>query len=94
MNLGLFMMPLHDPDLHYLDGRSLLLSPEVSIETQRAIGSDIMMALDQCVPSTSDEATVRAAVGITRRWAARSLAARGDSPQSIDHRSTQSTHRR
>ena len=67
----------------YLDGRSILLSPETSIETQVAIGSDIMMALDQCVHSTADEATARAALGITHRWAARSLAARGDSPQGM-----------
>jgi queuine tRNA-ribosyltransferase len=67
----------------YLDGRMLTLSPEVSIETQKAIGSDIMMVLDQCVPSTADEETARAAAGITHRWAARSLAARGDSPQSM-----------
>jgi queuine tRNA-ribosyltransferase len=67
----------------YLDGRTILLSPEVSIETQKAIGSDIMMALDHCVPSTADEATARDAVEITNRWAARSLAARGDSPQAM-----------
>ncbi len=67
----------------YIDGRTLLLSPEVSIETQMAIHSDIMMALDQCVASTADEATSRAAVELTHRWAARSLAARGDSPQSM-----------
>ncbi|MDQ6654513.1 MAG: tRNA guanosine(34) transglycosylase Tgt [Verrucomicrobiota bacterium] len=67
----------------YLDGRMILLSPELSIETQVAIGSDIMMALDHCVASTADEATVRAAVEITQRWAARSLAARGDSAQSL-----------
>jgi queuine tRNA-ribosyltransferase len=67
----------------YLCGRTILLSPEVSIETQIAIGSDIMMALDQCIPSTADEATARAALGITQRWAERSLAARGDSPQSM-----------
>ena len=67
----------------YLDGRTILLSPEVSIETQKAIGSDIMMALDQCIPSTADEAAARAALGITHRWAARSLAARGDSPQAL-----------
>ena len=67
----------------YLDGRTILLSPEVSIETQKAIGSDIMMALDQCIPSTADEATARAALGITHRWAARSLAARGDSTQAL-----------
>ncbi len=67
----------------YLDGKTILLSPEVSIETQKAIGSDIMMALDQCIPSTADETTARAALDLTHRWAGRSLAARGDSPQSI-----------
>ena len=67
----------------YLDGQTILLSPELSIETQRAIGSDIMMALDQCIPSTADEAAARAALGITHRWALRSLAARGDSPQAL-----------
>ncbi len=67
----------------YLDGKRILLSPEVSIETQRAIGSDIMMALDQCIPSTADESAARAALEITQRWAARSLAARGDSPQAL-----------
>ena len=67
----------------YLDGKTILLSPEVSIETQRAINGDIMMALDQCIASTADETTARAAVEITHRWAARSLAARGDSRQAI-----------
>ncbi|HEY1583644.1 MAG TPA: tRNA guanosine(34) transglycosylase Tgt [Chthoniobacterales bacterium] len=67
----------------YLDGRTILLSPEVSIETQIAIGSDIMMALDQCIASTADESSARAAMEVTHRWAARSLAARGDSSQSI-----------
>ena len=67
----------------YLDGKRILLSPEVSIETQMAIGSDIMMALDQCIPSTADESSARAALEITQRWAVRSLAARGDSPQAL-----------
>jgi queuine tRNA-ribosyltransferase len=67
----------------YVDGRTILLSPESSIETQKAIGSDVMMALDQCVPSTCDEATARAALGLTHRWAARSLAARGDTKQAL-----------
>ena len=67
----------------YLDGKTILLSPEVSIATQRSIGSDIMMVLDQCIPSTADLGTARAAMEITHRWAARSLRARGDSPQSV-----------
>jgi queuine tRNA-ribosyltransferase len=67
----------------YLDGQTILLSPEVSIETQKAIGSDIMMVLDQCIPSTASESSAREAMEITHRWAARSLAARGDSPQAM-----------
>jgi len=67
----------------YLDGRTILLSPEVSIGTQRSIGSDIMMVLDQCIPSTADLTAARQAMEITHRWAARSLAARGDSLQSL-----------
>jgi queuine tRNA-ribosyltransferase len=67
----------------YLDGRTIVLSPELSIETQKAIGSDIMMVLDQCVASTVDESTARQAMELTHRWAARSLAARGDSLQAM-----------
>lgn len=67
----------------YVDGKSILLSPELSIRTQRSIGSDIMMVLDQCIPSTASIPEARAALEITRRWAARSLAAREDSPQSL-----------
>ena len=67
----------------YLDGQTILLSPEVSVETQKAIGSDIMMALDHCIASTADVATAREAIEITQRWAARSLAARGESLQSM-----------
>ena len=67
----------------YVDGRTVRLSPELSIETQVAIGSDIMMVLDQCVSAVADRATARAALDLTHRWAARSLDARGDSPQSL-----------
>ncbi|RYZ94773.1 MAG: tRNA guanosine(34) transglycosylase Tgt, partial [Proteobacteria bacterium] len=69
--------------LSYVDGKHILLTPERSIETQIAIGSDIMMVLDQCVPSTVDESIARAAMELSNRWALRSLAARGDSPQSM-----------
>ncbi len=54
-------------------GRRHLLTPESSIATQQAIGSDIMMALDVCVESTSDEAATRAAMATTHAWAERSL---------------------
>lgn len=65
------------------DGRTRVLTPERSIETQRAIGSDIMMVLDHCIASTSSHAEAEAAMERTHRWAERSLAARGDSAQAL-----------
>lgn len=67
----------------YVDGRLILLSPEASIGMQRAIGSDIMMVLDQCVPSTCEKSLAEEAMNLTHRWAKRSFTARGDSPQSL-----------
>lgn len=62
----------------YVDGRRHLLSPEKSIEIQSAIGSDIMMVLDQCIPSTSSYAEAECAMKLTHRWAKRSQAARAE----------------
>lgn len=67
----------------YVDGRTYLLSPEESIRVQRAIGSDIMMVLDQCVPSTVSHDEARAAMELTHRWAKRSFEARKDSNQAL-----------
>lgn len=67
----------------YVDGKTYLLSPEVSIGMQRAIGSDIMMVLDQCIASTAAHDEAVAAMELTHRWAKRSLEARGDSPQAM-----------
>jgi queuine tRNA-ribosyltransferase len=67
----------------YVDGKMIFLSPETSIETQKAIRSDIMMVLDQCIPATAGREEARAAMELTHRWAIRSLKARGDSPQAM-----------
>jgi queuine tRNA-ribosyltransferase len=67
----------------YVDGRQHLLSPERSIEIQTAIGSDIMMVLDECIESTSSEAATRAAMERTHRWALRSLNARQNPAQAL-----------
>ncbi len=69
--------------LSYVDGKKILLTPELSIATQKAIGSDIMMVLDQCVPSTVEFQEAERAMELTHRWALRSLAARGDSMQGL-----------
>ncbi len=60
----------------YVDGKLHVLSPESSIEMQTAIQSDIMMVLDQCIPSTSDHGQAVTAMNLTHRWALRSLEAR------------------
>ena len=67
----------------YVNGDFHLLSPESSIEMQKTIGSDIMMVLDQCIPSTAPRAQAEAAMELTHRWARRSLVARGDSPAAL-----------
>ena len=67
----------------YVDGKSYLLSPESSIEIQKIIGSDIMMALDQCIPAAASRGEAAAAMELTHRWAERSLRARGESPQAL-----------
>ena len=67
----------------YIDGRLILFTPELSIATQISIGSDIMMVLDHCIPSTSDHATAREAMTLTHRWAERCLVARGETGQAL-----------
>ncbi|MBN1356322.1 tRNA guanosine(34) transglycosylase Tgt [bacterium] len=63
----------------HLDGSRIFLSPEDSIRAQQMLGSDIMMALDVLIPSTSSRKDTEAALDRTIRWADRSLAGRGDS---------------
>jgi queuine tRNA-ribosyltransferase len=67
----------------YVDCRYHLLTPETSVAMQEAIGSDVMMVLDVCVPSTAGEAEIRAAMERTHRWALRSLAARRNGEQAL-----------
>lgn len=69
--------------LSYVDNRPILLTPELSIDMQKAINSDIMMVLDQCIESNASHKDAKAAMELTHRWAKRSLEARGDSLQSM-----------
>jgi queuine tRNA-ribosyltransferase len=58
----------------HLDGSSLFLSPEDAIAVQEALGSDIMMCLDTCIPYQADRNKTHAATELTSRWAKRSRA--------------------
>ncbi|MFS0772005.1 tRNA guanosine(34) transglycosylase Tgt [Sphingomonas sp. 1P08PE] len=59
----------------HLDGTRHLLSPERSIEIQRLLGSNIVMAFDELVPTTSTRDVQAAAMERSMRWAKRSRAA-------------------
>jgi queuine tRNA-ribosyltransferase len=56
----------------HLDGSAHLLSPERSMEIQRNLGADVVMAFDECPPYPAEKEAVDAATARTTRWAARS----------------------
>lgn len=58
-----------------VDGRVHHLTPEKSIAIQKELGSDIMMALDECTPYPATRKYVRASLQRTTQWAKRCLAA-------------------
>ncbi len=58
-----------------VDGASVMLSPERSMEVQRALDSDIAMVFDECTPYPATEAEARASMELSLRWSARSRAA-------------------
>ncbi|GAY78388.1 tRNA guanosine(34) transglycosylase Tgt [Sporolactobacillus inulinus] len=60
---------------NHLNGEKLFLSPEKSIAIQNALGSDIMMAFDECPPFDSSFDYMKTSVERTSRWAARCLEA-------------------
>jgi len=55
----------------HIDGSSHRFTPESVIETQRALGSDIMMVLDECAPFPCEEAYAMKSHELTLRWADR-----------------------
>ncbi len=50
------------------DGKKILLSPESSLEIQQNLGSDIMMAFDECIPYPANEKYVKTSIDRTHRW--------------------------
>jgi|TARA_Y100000310_G_scaffold141722_1_gene141187 queuine tRNA-ribosyltransferase len=52
-----------------LDGSEHLMTPEISMEIQRLLGSDIIMAFDECPPGDATRSEVEAAVVRTTKWA-------------------------
>ena len=66
----------------HIDGSSHFISPEKSMEIQKALGADIVMAFDEPTPYPSDLSTTQKSLQLTTRWAKRckdSLESKGQS---------------
>jgi queuine tRNA-ribosyltransferase len=53
----------------HVDGSTHFIGPREAMAIQKALGSDIMMAFDECAPYPADEAYVRNSVRLTSQWA-------------------------
>lgn len=58
---------------NHISGEKLFLSPEKAMSIQNSLGSDIMMAFDECPPYPADHKYMKASVERTSRWAERCL---------------------
>jgi len=64
----------------HIDGSRHELTPERSMEIQRLLGSDIVMAFDECPALPADRDRIADSMRLSMRWAARSREAFGDRP--------------
>lgn len=66
-----------------LNGDSVFLSPEISMAVQHDLGSDIIMAFDECTPHPATEREAQTSMQLSMRWAKRCVAAHGDHPSAL-----------
>ena len=66
-----------------VNGDAVFLDAETSMSVQRQLGSDIVMAFDDCTPLPATESETRESMERTLRWAARSREAHGDSEAAL-----------
>ena len=52
----------------HIDGSKHIFTPEKVMDIERSIGADIIMALDECPPGTSDYNYAKKSLGLTHRW--------------------------
>ncbi|MCQ2190503.1 MAG: tRNA guanosine(34) transglycosylase Tgt [Paludibacteraceae bacterium] len=57
----------------HIDGSKHIFTPENVVDTQRIIGADIIMALDECTPGTADYNYAKKSLDMTLRWLDRGL---------------------
>ena len=67
----------------HIDGSTHMLSPERAIQIQSSLGSDIVMALDECPPGTADRDETLRSLELTTRWLGRCVGAKERTDQSL-----------
>ncbi len=66
-----------------VNGDSILMTPESSMQTQRELGSDIVMIFDECTPYPATHTEARESMELSLRWAKRSKKSHGDNPSAL-----------
>lgn len=66
-----------------VNGEKVELTPEISMEVQRKLGSDIVMIFDECTPYPATEEQARTSMELSLRWAKRSKEAHSDNPSAL-----------
>lgn len=66
-----------------VNGDEVFLDPETSMRIQRDLGSDIVMAFDECTPYPATATEARVSMELSMRWAARCREAHGDNPNAL-----------
>ncbi|MDM8546787.1 tRNA guanosine(34) transglycosylase Tgt [Candidatus Venteria ishoeyi] len=66
-----------------VDGATVFLDPEISMQVQRALDADIVMVFDECTPHPATWAQAKDSMELSLRWALRSKTAHGDNPHAL-----------
>lgn len=66
-----------------INGDRLFLTPEISMQIQRTLNSDIVMIFDECTPYPATEREAADSMRLSLRWAARSKAAHAGNPNAL-----------
>jgi queuine tRNA-ribosyltransferase len=80
------MRKLSEEGVHFqspIDGSPVYLTPEKSMQMQRILGSDIVMAFDECTPYPATREQAEQSMALSMRWAKRSKEGHGDNPSAL-----------
>jgi queuine tRNA-ribosyltransferase len=66
-----------------IDGAPVEVTPEISIDVQRKLGSDVVMIFDECTPYPADIPAAKKSMELSLRWAKRSKDEHGDNPAAL-----------